>query len=67
MLIKFGYELTFTCAEPALMVCLLDAHRDRAQNIRYETPFETTRRLRRRLISTHLAIMFAGLSRPRAI
>ena len=24
------------------MVCLLDAHRDQAQNIRYETPFETT-------------------------
>ena len=23
------------------MVCLLDAHRDQAQNIRYETPFET--------------------------
>jgi transglutaminase-like putative cysteine protease len=42
MLIRFGYELTFTCAEPALMVCLLDAHRDRVQNIRYETPFETT-------------------------
>ena len=42
MLIRFGYELTFTCAEPALMVCLLDAHRDQAQNIRYETPFETT-------------------------
>ena len=24
------------------MVCLLDAHRDQARNIRYETPFETT-------------------------
>jgi hypothetical protein len=24
------------------MACLLDAHRDRVQNIRYETPFETT-------------------------
>ena len=24
------------------MVCLLDAHRDQAQNIRYESPFETT-------------------------
>ena len=23
------------------MVCLLDAHRDQAQNIRYETPFQT--------------------------
>src|ERR1700732_3571333 len=42
MLIRYGYELTFNCAAPALMVCLLDAHRDQAQNIRYETPFETT-------------------------
>jgi transglutaminase-like putative cysteine protease len=42
MLIRYGYELTFNCAEPALIVCLLDAHRDQAQNIRYETPFETT-------------------------
>ena len=42
MLIRYGYELTFNCAEPALMVCLLDAHRDQAHNIRYETPFETT-------------------------
>jgi transglutaminase-like putative cysteine protease len=42
MLIRYGYELTFNCAEPALMVSLLDAHRDQAQNIRYETPFETT-------------------------
>ena len=42
MLIRYGYELTFNCAEPALMVCLLDAHRDQARNIRYETPFETT-------------------------
>jgi transglutaminase-like putative cysteine protease len=42
MLIRFGYELTFNFAEPALMVCLLDAHRDHAQDIRYETPFETT-------------------------
>ncbi|MFZ3325137.1 MAG: transglutaminase family protein, partial [Methylocella sp.] len=42
MLIRYGYELTFNCAEPALMVCLLDAHRDQAQNIQYETPFETT-------------------------
>ena len=42
MLIRYGYELTFNCAEPALMVCLLDAHRDQAPNIPYETPFETT-------------------------
>jgi hypothetical protein len=42
MLIRFGYELTFNCAEPTLMVCLLDAHRDHAPNIRFDTPFETT-------------------------
>jgi len=42
MLIRFGYELTFNCAQPSLMVCLLDAHHDHAQNIRFETPFETT-------------------------
>jgi hypothetical protein len=34
-----GYELTFNCAEPADG---LSARRgDQAQNIRYETPFET--------------------------
>ena len=42
MLIRFGYELTFGCATPTLMVCLLDAHRDHAPHIRFETPFETT-------------------------
>ena len=42
MLIRFGYELTFNCAEPTLMVCLLDAHRDHARNVRFETPFDTT-------------------------
>ena len=42
MLIEFGYGLTFNCAQPSLMVCLLDAHHDHAQNIRFETPFETT-------------------------
>jgi transglutaminase-like putative cysteine protease len=42
MLIKFGYELAFTCAQPTLMVCLLDAHLDHARNIRFETPFEST-------------------------
>ncbi|MCI0598179.1 MAG: transglutaminase family protein [Beijerinckiaceae bacterium] len=41
MLIRFGYELTFNCAQPTLMVCLLDAHRDHAKNIRFEAPFET--------------------------
>ncbi len=42
MLIRFGYELTFNCVTPTLMVCLLDAHQDHAPNIRFETAFETT-------------------------
>jgi hypothetical protein len=67
MLIRFGYELTFNCAEPTLMVCLLDAHRDHAPNIRFATPFETTPAIRQAPILTHLAIVFAALSRPRAI
>jgi hypothetical protein len=36
------YELAYNCAEWTLMACLLEPHRDEAQNIRYETPFETT-------------------------
>ena len=39
MLIRFGYELTINCAQPSLMVCLLDAHPENASKIRYETPF----------------------------
>ncbi|MCI0465834.1 MAG: transglutaminase family protein, partial [Beijerinckiaceae bacterium] len=39
MLIRFGYELTFNCAQPTLMVCLLDAHRDHADKIQFETKF----------------------------
>ena len=42
MLIRFGYELAFNCAQSSLMLCLLDAHHDHAQNIRFETPHETT-------------------------
>jgi transglutaminase-like putative cysteine protease len=42
MLIRFGYELTFSCLEPTLTVCLLDAHTNHAQNIRFETPFKTS-------------------------
>lgn len=40
MLIRFGYELTFNCASPTFMLCILDAHRDHAKDIRFETPFE---------------------------
>jgi hypothetical protein len=36
MLIKYGYELTFNCLQPTMMVCLLDAHRERSQELRYE-------------------------------
>ena len=36
MLIRYGYELSFECATPTLMVCLLDAHEDRAHHIVFE-------------------------------
>lgn len=38
MLIRYGYELTFKCPQPTMMVCLLDAHRERSQELRYEIP-----------------------------
>ena len=38
MLIRYGYKLTFTCPQPTMMVCLLDAHRERSQELRYEIP-----------------------------
>ena len=41
MLIRYGYELTFSCPQPTLIVCLLDAHRDRSQELRYEIPTTT--------------------------
>jgi hypothetical protein len=41
MLIRYGYELTFKCPQPTLMVCLLDAHRDRSQELCYEIPTTT--------------------------
>jgi len=41
MLIRYGYELTFNCPQPTLIVCLLDAHRDRSQELRYEIPTTT--------------------------
>ena len=42
MLIRYGYEIVFHCWQPVLMVTLLDAHPERAQHIRYETPFTAT-------------------------
>jgi transglutaminase-like putative cysteine protease len=41
MLIRYGYELEFKFAQPTLMVCLLDAHPERSQHIRYQTPLLT--------------------------
>lgn len=38
MLIRYGYEITFACAQPTLMICLLDAHRERSQELRFEQP-----------------------------
>ena len=34
--------MAFNCTQPSLLLCLLDAHHDHAQNIRIETPFKTT-------------------------
>ncbi|ACB97359.1 transglutaminase-like domain-containing protein [Beijerinckia indica] len=42
MLIRYGYELTLNCQQPTFMLCMLDAHRERAHHIRYETPVITT-------------------------
>lgn len=42
MLIRYGYELTFTCPQPTMMVCLLDAHPEPSQPLRYEIPLTTT-------------------------
>jgi len=41
MLIRFGYELTFECPRPTLMMCFLDAHDDCAQGLRYAAPLVT--------------------------
>ncbi len=41
MLIRYGYELAFECPRPTLMVCLLDAHEDRAHHIVYDSGFAT--------------------------
>jgi transglutaminase-like putative cysteine protease len=38
MLIRYGYKLTFNCPQPTMMVCLLDAHRERSQEQRYKIP-----------------------------
>jgi hypothetical protein len=38
MLVTFGYELTFNCPQPTMIACLLDAHRERSQELHYEIP-----------------------------
>ena len=46
MLIRFGYELTFNCPRPTMIVCLLDAHRERSQELHYERfPIQRTKRM----------------------
>jgi transglutaminase-like putative cysteine protease len=34
MLIRYGYEITLTCAQPTALVCLLSVHEDRKPDIR---------------------------------
>ncbi len=34
MLIRYGYEMTLTCAQPTALVCLLSVHEDRIADIR---------------------------------
>jgi len=34
MLIRYGYEITLTCAQPTALVCLLSVHEDRKADIR---------------------------------
>jgi transglutaminase-like putative cysteine protease len=41
MLIRYGYELTFECDQPTLMVCLLDAHEDNTHRVVYDSGFKT--------------------------
>jgi transglutaminase-like putative cysteine protease len=42
MLIRYGYEMEYVCPQPTLMLCLLDAHTDHSQDMRYEGPFLAT-------------------------
>ena len=40
MLIRYGYDIEFFCPQPVLVVTLLDAHPDHAQNVKTLGPFE---------------------------
>ncbi len=41
MLIRYGYEMTFVCAEPTPMICQLDVHPSLAIAVRKERPFDS--------------------------
>src|SRR5579862_3288507 len=42
MLIRYGYEITVTCAQPTAMVCLLSVSEDRKADIRVAEKVFTT-------------------------
>ena len=42
MLIRYGYEMTFTCSAPTPMICQLDVHPSCVPAVRAETPFAAT-------------------------
>lgn len=42
MLIRYGYDITITCAQPTAMVCLLTVHDERAADIRSAEKLVTT-------------------------
>jgi transglutaminase-like putative cysteine protease len=41
MLIRYGFELGFSFAQPTMMMCLLNEHPERSQHIRYQTKLLT--------------------------
>ena len=42
MLIRYGYEITLTCAQPTALVCLLSVHQERMADMRVPETFFTT-------------------------
>jgi transglutaminase-like putative cysteine protease len=42
MLIRFGYDITVTCAQPTPMVCFLSAHDERSDDLREGESWEAT-------------------------
>jgi transglutaminase-like putative cysteine protease len=45
MLIRYGYEISFSFPQPTPMICLLDTHREKSQALRYESPLSTMPRI----------------------